>query len=60
MCNDVAGTENQVAEQVPSIMDSQHEGNHQKYKKEGADIGNQMHGNPVITYECPDFFDFWN
>lgn len=60
MCNDVAGTENQVVEQVPSTIDSQREGSHQKYKKEGADIANQMHGNPMITYECPDFFDFGN
>ncbi|XP_034569944.1 uncharacterized protein [Setaria viridis] len=64
-CNDnVAGTENQVAEQAPSTVDSQDEGNathkgsEHKYKKEGTDIANQMHDNPVITYECPDFFDF--
>ncbi|CAO2146912.1 unnamed protein product [Urochloa humidicola] len=65
MCNDnIAGTENQVAEQVLSAVFSQDEGNatdkgsQQKYRKEGMDVANQMHGNPVITYECSDFFDF--
>ncbi|CAN6363204.1 unnamed protein product [Urochloa humidicola] len=65
MSNDnIAGTENQVAEQVPSAVVSQDEGNatdegnQQKCKKGGTYIANQMHGNPVITYQCPDFFDF--
>ncbi|CAL4983914.1 unnamed protein product [Urochloa decumbens] len=65
MCNDnIAGTENQVAEQVLGAVVSQDEGNaadegsQEKYRKEGTDIANQMHVNPVITYESPDFFDF--
>jgi hypothetical protein len=65
MYNDnVAGTENQVAEQAPSTVDCQdegnatHEGSEHKYKEEGTGIANQRHDNSVITYECPDFFDF--
>ncbi|KAJ1275921.1 hypothetical protein BS78_05G173200 [Paspalum vaginatum] len=58
MDNDnVAGAENQAAKHVPDTMGGQgginatHEGSQQKYKKESTDIANQMHGNPVLTYE---------
>jgi hypothetical protein len=65
VCSDNAGGgENQAVECAPCTLDGQDEGNatqegsQQKYKKDGIDIANQMHCNPVITYECPDFFDF--
>uniref|UniRef100_K3ZP49 J domain-containing protein n=1 Tax=Setaria italica TaxID=4555 RepID=K3ZP49_SETIT len=67
--DDVPGVGNQAAEDLPSTVDFQDEGDAthggSQYKKEVADInissqmhGNPMHDNPVITYECPDFFDF--
>ncbi|CAD6253476.1 unnamed protein product [Miscanthus lutarioriparius] len=65
VCSDnVAAGENQAVEPVPSTLDSQDEGNatqegsQQKYKKDGTDIANETHYNPVITYERSDFFDF--
>nr|CAB3491831.1 unnamed protein product [Digitaria exilis] len=57
--DNVAGTDNQVAEHVHSTVESQcetnatQEGSRQKYM-EGTDIPDQLHGNPVITYECAD------
>ncbi|RLM69306.1 uncharacterized protein C2845_PM17G11880 [Panicum miliaceum] len=45
---------------MKAVIRSTRKGGHQKYKKEGADIANQMHDNPAITYECPDFIDFGN
>ncbi|WVZ50999.1 hypothetical protein U9M48_002193 [Paspalum notatum var. saurae] len=65
VCSDnVVGAENQAAEPVPSTLDNQDEGNEtyegsqQRYMKEGTSIADQMHGSPVVNYECPDFFDF--
>ncbi|KAF8673536.1 hypothetical protein HU200_048619 [Digitaria exilis] len=58
--DNVSGTENQV-EQVLITVDHQDdatlEDSQQKYKEQTG-IANQMHVNPVIAYECPDFFDF--
>jgi hypothetical protein len=65
VCSDnVAGGKNQAAEPVHSTLDSQDDGNvtqegsQQKYKKDGMDIANHKHCNPVITDESSDFFDF--
>ncbi|XP_062198324.1 uncharacterized protein LOC133901047 [Phragmites australis] len=60
----VAGADNKSTEHLHRKLGSQeegnatHKGNQQEYKNETTDIGNQMSSNPIITYECPDFFDF--
>lgn len=64
-CSDnVAITGNPSGNHLPSKVDSEEKGNaalgsiQQTYNIETTDIAGQMYGNPEITYECSDFFDF--